>query len=310
MINGLQDRQAVKVGEKYLVCLKYTYGFEIVVDGKLITIPQTPFLVDRIDNFQYRSASKPKIIHYIDPETQAIISHGDLSEVRNQYYNKNLGEYMYPTLEVEFEHRKKLEKLKAYTPVYEDIDPYEYTKIEFTVVGEMIDTGSDFIQSALSVGLKSFSGENYMFRLDGMSVAMDEILKFKDKYPVDIPTHSGLRYAKVGGTYLFRDGEFWWMNSSTRMTTTLQQAKDLEASIRKAVRDRVNITQNVDIPSKIAYNTLYSNLRNIQLQVMSISAMKNSSSNRSNALLAINKLITTIESNIQELEREEDTAIK
>lgn len=308
MINGLRDNEAVKIGENYLVKLSSYFG-DLLYDGEKIENTSQPILVQSIDKFSLRQKSKPAIEHYVDAEGNAI-SIEDLRKIRNKYYNDTLEEYIYPSLEVEFEHRKELEKYKKLTPVYEKIPEFTYSPVTITVIGEMVDTGSKFIQSALSFGMKSFSGETNLFRVDGMAIALDEILSYKDRFTVDTPSHGGLRFAKVDGSYLFDENEFWWMNSNHRMTSTLEAAKELEASIRLAVSNRIKIKVKVDIPSKLAYNAIYSRLKAIHRQVMSIAAMKNSSSARLNALSDINKLITTIESNIQELEKEEDTTIK
>lgn len=308
MINGLQDRQAVKVGEKFLVCLsQYHIGGELVINGEVVPKPTQQFLVDSIDNIYSRSKTTPVIDYFIDESDLETVSHEQIAEIRKKYYNKTLSEYVYPSLDEEFEHRKELLWIKGLKPIYKDLPEYQDTKFEFKVIGEIAPTGSDFIESALNCGSTTFPGTGGLFKLHATSIAVDEISKFAGEPYRAENSSTGIRWAKASGSFLFSDKEFWWMESNSRFFTNLEDAKAEEARIRKTVADRIRIKSNVDIPSKAAYNKIHNWLKTLSTQAMVISPMKDSRSAKQTLVSQIQQYIRIIESNIKELEREEDT---
>lgn len=157
-------------------------------------------------------------------------------------YEDEDGDNYYPSLEIEFEHRKELEQLNKFKPVYlQHEDAFE--GIETRCVGDVVDTGSRYIENALSYGKACFTNSCF-YRVNLSAVTASELAAFveehnlKDKYSNS--THSNVHYAKIDNNYVMTDLPYGDKDKFT-MTTSLEEATKVEKETRAEVRSHLNM---------------------------------------------------------------------
>lgn len=182
-----------------------------------------------------------ELTHFVDVEDNGH-SLESVQGVRNLYTDEE-GDYCYPDLETEFEHRKQLEVINSYTPVYKEY-PDVLEPVEVRCVGDVVDTGSRFIENALAYGAAGFSNGN-MYKLDFSAITADELSRFvkdnelQDKYKCS--EHSNVHYAQIDGKYVMTNLPY--SNKDKKgFAKTLAEAQEKEASVRKQVRDHLNVS--------------------------------------------------------------------
>ena len=233
----------LKVGDSYWLCIKESGLYEINgvrkdinvgwnSNTKQVVLSEEPVL-------RKVSRGARNLIHY-ENEGQ-IITPEEYRKVLWKYEDED-GERFYPSLEVEFEHRKELEGLNKFDPVYEQQED-TYEEVETRCVGDVVDTGSDYIENALSYGKATFSNSNF-YKVDLSRINASELAKFveehnlKDRY--ENSSHSNVHYAKIGGNYAMTGLPFS-KDKCFKYVTSLDDAKRLESDTRKQVRSVLNM---------------------------------------------------------------------
>jgi len=126
---------------------------------------------------------------------------GEILSVQD-YNNKinslclDVDEQEFSTLELEYEYKKFI---REYTRKYESTTTLEDVELEVQRV--MLDTGSKYITSMFSVD----SNEPLLCKFNRLGLQSDTLRLWcsENNIPVDIPTHSGLKYVKINGNYVF-----------------------------------------------------------------------------------------------------------
>lgn len=175
------------------------------------------------------------------------------------------GEAGYPSLEVEFEHRKLLQNINDGEMIY-DVTDAETTPVEVTVVGEYVDTGSKFITTPLIFGKGRFyTSANSFYKVNVAGVIGDTIKTFAEENNLKFEnsTHSGFRYAKVDGSYVIP--KEWELDSQKgeRVLPTLEAAKQFEGEVRQVISRHLRAKFNIGRASGILISELYSELVSI-----------------------------------------------
>lgn len=126
---------------------------------------------------------------------------GEILSVQD-YNNKvnslclDVDEQEFSTLELEYEYKKFVHE---YTRKYQSTTHLENVELEIQRV--MLDTGSKYIVSLFSID----SNQPLLCKFNRLSLQRDTLVQWcsENNIPVDIPTHSGLKYVKINGEYVF-----------------------------------------------------------------------------------------------------------
>lgn len=244
-IEGLKQYQAIKFGEKYIVQLQQGYSSVVhIVNGFENVMKQA--VVDDLDCIYKAPVTTREVTHYTDGNADKSIEEvATILHKKSAYWDDDLDEYVYPDIDTQIEMLKLEATVKDFVPVFKEVvTPSK--KVEIELVGSLEDTGSDFISTPYAIGKASFDNQGGVYCIESvLSVAIDEFKKLKEVNPEDTfdnSTHSGLRYAKVNGNYVFGDKDSYVSDRGylKRIFTTLEAAKELESIIRKFVRTRCN----------------------------------------------------------------------
>lgn len=236
MFKGLGGKEAVRVGDSYIVNLTGLY----MINGEKRNCYSTQVMVGSLDEIKQYTESKVKTLAYKDEsDTEYSVEYVESVRSKIQEYYDEFGDYQHSDLDAELQHVKDKAFLRTLTPVTETL-PDKITDVDIRVVGSMEDTGSKFIETPLRYGDVSFNGRGAYRVLSG-AIAKDEVRNISSEYKdcvVDIPSHSNIYYVKVKSSYLFtKETDDWVKNSeSKRIFDKLEDARGHEKSIRDFIR--------------------------------------------------------------------------
>jgi hypothetical protein len=240
IFSDLKTNQAVKLDSGVYVVELYSGAFE--VNGVRTSIGYNQQLVvESLDSIQRVTAVPGEVLHYTLGEEQVSVAEyqalGKLvAGIAEEFYNDDVGEYIFPDLDTEFEFKKKKELLTRHVCV-RAADTEQLDKVDITVVGEAVDTGSEFIVTPFSYGQVSFNGRG-VFQVNLSAIAADEYQKQQANYTqfkFTNSTHSNIRFAQADTNYLFKDDTLGAKENQVRVLTTLAGAKALEAEVRATI---------------------------------------------------------------------------
>lgn len=241
MITGLKDNEAVMFGD--LVQVKLPYGsYEVngvgLSGGKVVTVSKDS-VINKVKTLGMETT------HYYSTKEgcQDCISVEEYQALNKSSYGEwddDSEEYVYESLEQEFECRKKREELQWWKPAQVDRG-YELEYFEYVVVGVLEDTGSPFIESPIIYGKVSWNGGRSFYKCNLSWAAFKRYSEYESKYKdlvkFDNDSYQYLRFAKVNGNYVFAD-KSPFKDKSILYTDTLEKAKELISGAIKEV-DRV-----------------------------------------------------------------------
>ena len=233
-----QHGDYLKIDDMYRVYLKCGYSdiFEVnglrVRTGTIQVDVTSPPVVKKVIKGVVRTT------HYEDGDKNTMTVE-EYNSIVNMYKNEDY-EYEYPSLDAEFEHRKAMEALEAYRPVqFTPEDTYE--DVPTRCIGEVVDTGSVYIENALTYNAAQFSNGN-LYKVDLSAITANELNLFVDEHDLrdkyNNSTHSNVHYAKIDGDYVMTNIPYTRENESATYKT-LKEAKEKEASVRKQVRSHL-----------------------------------------------------------------------
>lgn len=234
LISGLAQYEAVIVGESMILQLAentYLSHRDFLIDGEHRTI-NSPQLTLNKDSMIKKIIKGQKKIIGLNLIDGSYVDYPTYVEQRDRYDVDDYSEY--PSLEAEFEHRKLMQTYEGSEWVYEET-PDTYEDINIKIVGEVSDTGSEYIENALSYGQGKFNNSGF-YRLDLIGVITNTVNKFAKHY--ELTTYnsgtSSVEFIQMGGSYVF-NSSFKYNNcfksSRYRVVTTLLEAKVLENEV-------------------------------------------------------------------------------
>ena len=270
MIDGLERYQAVKNGDGYIVQLNSRYSStKHIVNGQETSMRQ--LYVESLDDIYIAPVLTRSVSHYSDGENEmSVEGYNRIMELcrAGGEWDDDSEEYKYPDIEAKIEALRLADSVKNYVAVMKE-EWSEPTLIEFTVIGSIEPTGSAFISSSLSLGMASFKGAGLYQCKAPFTVALDEWKKLSNEFTEDVfdnATHSGLRFGKVNGKYLFSDSDNYVSDKYKyeRIFTSLDDAKRYEQAIREFVRNKVKPhIKEYQAVSKLLRSELSSNLNSL-----------------------------------------------
>lgn len=295
---GLKSNNAVKVGDSYIVQL--AWNTTLFIDGIELRNGSDQIVLNSLDDiYQVKQPSKT-VSHYenADGETLPVT---EMRKFRTKWENYlDEDDSFIGTPEEELQYVKDKIYYQSFQPVFKESEK-EYVPIEITVVGEAVDTGSEFIQTPYSIGKLNHPGGGVFKVLLGR-IVRDELTKITKHLKVDVPTHSNIKYVKVNGEYLFTNMRNPAIeNADTfKVVKTLEEAKDLEASWRKKIDNVVKLAVDDEEISELHRKEVYRSLGGIKNLMQQIDAKAKSADTHRHALKNISDLIQRVEDNFEE----------
>lgn len=243
MLNSLKDKQAIYIDDQVWVTLPS--GNYLLANGNTLSggYNSKHLLSKECLPIQLIN-KKPKQALSVMYEDGTVMDYHDwtnaISKVNSPYYDEDDERVTYPSLEVEFECRKELVRLRDIKETIYSEEEITYSPVELEIVGDVQDTGSEYIQNILA-----FDGKTYyngtLYKVDSTKVVMDATIKFLTDNDLlqHMQNDSGrnyVRFMKVKGNYIF--GDF----HGTEQGAT-KGFKSLEES-KKFVEDKIKEINN------------------------------------------------------------------
>ena len=233
----------LKVDNSYWLCIKDTGLYEINGDRVNVNVgwnsDTKQFVLSEEPVLRKVTIGRKELSHY-EYEGDTLTAK-EYNEINNKHYNED-GDRYYPSLEVEFEHRKELEYIYKFKAVYNQHED-TYQSIETRCVGDVVDTGSRYIENALSYGKATFSNSKF-YRVDLSGITASELSAFVDEYNLkdkySNSTHSNVHFAQIDNQYVMTNLPYSHKDKFT-MVTTLEEATKLEKDARAEVRSHLNM---------------------------------------------------------------------
>lgn len=245
--DGLKQHQAIKMDDRYVVQLGYTYGNSYEINGELANGNQQVVVDDPSKIKRYIGEQKKAVGAIVADGSEVSIE--DLAAYQNKYLrykDDDTGEFLFgDDVEAELEYVKDKAKYRVKEYLYETV-PSHTEDIEIDVVGSVEDTGSEFIETPFVYGEVSHSYSSGIYKVHLSRIAVDEFKKWQRHYEdvaFDLPIHSHLKYAKVDTEYVFTGATYRWIveNNHAIVLNDLDQAHQKESEVRKFIRDSVRV---------------------------------------------------------------------
>lgn len=230
LIQGLKQYEAVLVGESVILQLaetSYHSSNDYLIDGESRKIGSAQITLNKDSTIKKIIKGTRKVVG---------MNLADGSYVDYHVYRRQLdkydvdGEPEYPTLEEEYQHKKLMQTYQGSEWVYEET-PDTYEDIQINIVGEVADTGCQYIENALALGQGKFNNSGY-YRVNLKGVIAATVDKFAKEY--ELATHQSsdsIEYVQMGGNYVFNNSFKYNTDIKNtggyRVVTTLQAAKEV-----------------------------------------------------------------------------------
>lgn len=233
----------LKVEGSYWLCIKDGGLYEINGVREDVRIGYggraSQFVLSEEPTLRKVTLGRRELTHYEHEGTTLTVK--EYNNINGKHCDED-GDRCYPSLEVEYEHRKELQKLYKFEAVYHQHED-TFEDIVTRCVGDVVDTGSRYIENALSYGKACFTNSCF-YRVNLSAVTASELAAFveehnlKDKYSNS--THSNVHYAKIDNNYVMTDLPYGNKDKFT-MATSLEEATKVEKETRTEVRSHLNM---------------------------------------------------------------------
>jgi len=297
MIALLRDFEAVKSGEVLIIQLPINYSQHYAVSGKVIGNRSGHQITIHQDEVLQKYTAPVRNLVKVVLESGIELSPDEMKVIQNQYKDEDYYT-AYPSLEVEFEHRKQLLELEKAERVYEET-PEEFIPIELTIIGEMNDTGSKYITTPLVYGKARFSQYTESFyNLNVLFLLADVMKDFADSNNLKFTnsTHSGYRFAQIDDKYV--SNKTWddmLEGKSNRTYKTLQEAKSAEQVYRNDFLNYLRAKFNKNTLDAASIAQVYAKLESIKNSVRDLEVKQKSYHSKNAAINLINDLLKKLE---------------
>jgi hypothetical protein len=306
--NSLTNMQALKTPIGYLLNIKdyndYTVNGVLVKGAGLHQVESVDDVCLVKKGYQYVS-------HYtLEGEVVDKDVYGAMCNelyIKYQEYCNCDGDFIYPDIDTEFEHKKALLDLGKYQSVSARTDD-EYIKQDVEVVGEIVIPESKFITPSLMVGKVKFT--NGFYTLNTARIAMDEAVKTVNEIGLKVESDhkDTLRFWKAAGTkdYIFYSSGLEGTGESNRDNNhynkhymTLEDAEKQEEAVRKDIRNWLVAFANKTQVNDKSVTMVIESLNKILRGVGELDVKKTSKGSKYHVSLKVKELITKLSSELQ-----------
>jgi hypothetical protein len=159
-----------------------------------------------------------------------------INDIKSSYVN-NDGDLSFPNLAVEFNVRRQIEVYEQLEPIYKE-EWEEWVPVPIEIIGSVTETGSDFIESSISLGQINYSDKG-AFKVYSGQVAEDEFIKICQEKGLkyNLPDYGHLEFAKINEEYVWgnKPKNFIKFADDALICDPLEKAKECEKWIRNQV---------------------------------------------------------------------------
>jgi|688.fasta_scaffold107971_6 hypothetical protein len=276
----------------YLIQRSHTSA-SLEVDG--IPVTANTFVVSDPTTILSVRVFQPAVTHY-ENETGSTLSVESYMEQKSDLASKGTPEegysscYIFENLDDEFAYKRFL---KTWEPVFGE-SRTEKDPVKLEVVEVRTNSGDPDIQSMWNS--PQCATKAHLYTLDRNAISLRDFKACCEAHGLDynIPSHSGIRFAKIDGKYAgFDDMDF---SKSPPFIGTLDQCKAEKLSLYKRVTNTIKlyIAKYRTKPALKNAAEVLSDLDAIRVMVQKATPMKASRDNHTAALAAINKLQTSV----------------
>ena len=307
-IYNLEHGQVVKCGDTYLVALKngkYRFGginIQEVTGGRYNEPSEYSF--NNLPTVEKVVRNSPITYYKNGDETLTSEEYRTQRNAIDGEYHDEDGYYNFPDLDTEYRVKKELQTFIETWKRFEEPQPDTYEEIKLEVVGEVIDTGSKFIQTPLQFGFTNFKGGGF-FKVYLSDIAKDEwekmVLKYGQTYEMKNAKHSNIRYAQFDGKYIYDDTIRGIRENHYHVANTLNEAKSVEATMRKLVREPIirQLNKNKQITVDKA-SVILSKLYSLKNHLLKVEPKVKTQHDYSSSLKVAKSLISELEDYLSE----------
>lgn len=251
ILNGLEDYEAVKFNEGYIIQLPHYETFKINGIRKKTSIDSNQFYIQDLSSIKLITIPPLEISHYLDSNNKqkSVEQVEQIKNIDKDYFDSYSKEYVYPDRDTEYNFRKLKEVLEDLSPVYLPQIEVE-TDISVKVIGEQIDTESEFIITPYLIGETTFSNlyKEGVFKIPSVgSIVLDELMKLKeihkdDDFQINTQCPQSSLINKTSFFYNLSNYTYKLLDiNNSSIFLTLKEAQDFESEIRSIVKDTVKV---------------------------------------------------------------------
>jgi hypothetical protein len=262
--------------------------FTLEVEG--MTLSHGTFVVSDVSNILYVRTIPVKKTHYVNSEGEIKTVEEYESEVNRLSENAEKDGYGNPEfedLDDEYSYRKFI---KEWNPIYSEPE-VEKSRVSVDVVEVRVESGDPDIKSLWNSPGVARKSHLYSLHRNPLAVRTFKSLCLELGLNYHVPEHSGVRYAKVDGSYIFKENMDF---KDFPFIGTLEQCVEEKNRIKNEVRTAVEIplAKKRGVSLKNASQVLC-DLETILSSVSEIRPMKAS---RSQYMVSLKRLRELIES--------------
>ncbi len=303
LLNTLKEKQAIIIGNQIMLnlpCGDYLLangnevrsgynGTTYLYSNDILPIQLIQRSPRSISGYKYADGSVMDTTEY-DSRFQELIT---------PYFDVELDEIVYPSLEIEFQVRKKTEILKSHVEIIYAEPTVAYTPIEIEIVGTVEDTGSDYIKNILAFNGKTYSNGN-LYEVDVTKLVYDTTINYlKDNNLLEhMQNDNGrnyVRFLKVKGEYMFSD----FHGTNDKATSGFMSLNEAKLYCENKAREVVDIlrlklfggAQPIAIATKLK---VYNQLCTIQTKVTNLEVKQKDLSSKHTVCNLIRTLINEL----------------
>lgn len=296
---------SIKVGydsQTGLYVVKTIYNKTLIVNGKplvdalrgtsngaeLVTISEKP------ETIIYKNTIR-KLIGYDNTEDMTTIGLSEYNKILEKInstreYDEDSGQYDYATLEDEV---FAVRFFRTHKAIYESVE--EIHNMEFEIIKYPVSAYKNIVPLH-SMDAKHIFETNCKFTPNNNELFFEVCASFGiDKSRIDIPTHSGLRFVKIDGSYVSGIEDFE-KTSSLSIISTYEKCIDRMNDNRKKLEDLISFHLAKQSQKKVSDATignLLTQLQHLQNSVRSLDVKAKEGNSQRSILTRIGELINT-----------------
>lgn len=256
--------------------------------NELITVSEKP------ENITYKSSTR-NLIGYDNVENMTTISLREYNKIlekvnESRTYNEELDEEVYNTIEDEVFATRFF---RTYKPIYENIE--EIHNMEIEIIEYPVSQYKNIVPLH-SMDAKHILETNCKFTPNNNELFFEVCASYGiDKSRIDIPTHSGLRFVKIDGSYVSGMEDFE-KSASLSIINTYEKCIERMNDNRKKLEDLISFHTAKQSQKKVndaTIGNLLTQLQHLQNSVRNLDVKAKEYNSQRSIVTRVGELINT-----------------